>query len=260
MATSVRNSASTFGARLSAAPAAAKSERMKSTIGIIALACGFAFVGAAHAEPGGTSGASGVVVSQGALKLEARSAVFDGGAIDGASSYRALVSYGVTDWWRTQVNFRGAQPEGGAAELRSIGWENAVDFTATREWPVRFGGQFEYRWGVNGASDSVELKLLAERRAENFNARFNLIAGRDVSGGSSNEWDYSYAARALWTIDRRFQLGVEGFGEFSSDAHAWGPRAGVTFGPATFSVGYLRSFGSDAAADSQVRLSLELSP
>ncbi len=103
-------------------------------------------------------------------------------------------------------------------------------------------------------------KLLAERRAEDFNARFNLIDGRGVGGGSSDEWDYGYAARALWTIDRRFQFGVEGFGEFSSDAHAWGARAGVTFGPATFSVGYLRSFGADAEADRQVRLSLELSP
>ena len=231
---------------------------MKTAASIVALAC--AFASSAYAEPGGTSGASGVAITQGALKLEARTAVFEGGAIDGAWSHRALASYGVTDWWRTQVNFRGVQPDGESAELRSIGWENAVDFTFTRQWPVRLGGQFEYRWGVNGASDSVELKLLAERRAENFNARFNLVAGRNVGGGASHEWDYSYAARALWTMNRRFQFGVEGFGELDGAAHAWGPRAGVTFGRATLSAGYLASFGADAEADGQVRLSLELSP
>lgn len=230
---------------------------MKPAASIVALAC--AFASSAHAEPGGTSGASGVAVSQGALKLETRTALFDGGAVDNSWAYRAQASYGVTDWWRTQVNFRGVQPDGGEAELRNIGWENAVDFVATRDWPIRLGGQVEYRWGVNGASDSVEFKLLAERRAENFNARFNLIAGRDV-GGASEEWGYGYAGRALWTLNRRFQVGVEGFGEFDSDAHAWGPRAGITFGPATLSAGYLASFGAGAEADSQIRFSLELSP
>src|SRR6185312_14671601 len=103
---------------------------MKTAASIVALMC--AFASDAYAEPGGTSGASGVVVSQGALKLEARTALFQGGAIDGAWSHRAQASYGVTDWWRTQVNLRGAQSDGGDAELRSVGWENAVDFTFTR--------------------------------------------------------------------------------------------------------------------------------
>lgn len=230
---------------------------MNARICIFALAS--AFAGAASAEPGSTSGVSGVAVSEGVLKLETRTAAFEGGALDGGWSHRAQASYGVADWWRTQLNFRGAQAVGEDAELRSVGWENAVDFIATRQWPVRFGGQFEYRWGVNGSSDSVEFKLLAERRMENVNIRFNLIAGREFEG-ASDEWEHSYAARALWTLNDLFQVGGEGFGDLDIDAHAWGPRAGVTVGPATFSVGYLVNFGDDAEADSQVRFSLEYSP
>src|SRR5262245_34135235 len=111
---------------------------MRCATGVLAIA--LAGAGAAYAEPGGTSGVSGVAVAPGALKLEARTAVFQGGAIDGNWSHRAQASYGVTDWWRAQINFRGAAPDGEGAELRSIGLENAVDFVATREWPVRFGG------------------------------------------------------------------------------------------------------------------------
>lgn len=231
---------------------------MKPSFFAFALAC--AVVGAAHAEPGGTSGVSGVAVSEGDLAVEARTAVFDGGDIDGDWSHRVQASYGVNDWWRTQINVRGLQPDGEDAELGNIGWENAVDFTATREWPIRIGGQFEYRWGFNGANDSVEFKLLAERRAENFNGRFNLIAGRDVGSGASDEWEHGYAARALWSLGDRFQLGAEGFGEFDVDQHAWGPRAGFSLGPAALSIGYLASFGDDAEADDQIRLSLEWSP
>lgn len=231
---------------------------MKLAAGTLALAA--AFAGAAHAEPGGTSSVSGVAITQGAIKLEGRTAVFNGGEIDGNWAHRVQANYNPTDWWRTQINVRANQPDGEDAELRNIGWENAVDLTATREWPVRLGGQFEYRWGQNGATDSVEFKLLAERRAENFNARFNLIAGRAVGDDASDEWTHGYAARATWTIAGRYQIGGEGFGELDIDAHAWGPRAGIILGDATLSAGYLASFGDDAEADGQLRLVLEYSP
>lgn len=209
----------------------------------------------AYAEPGGTSGVSGVAVTQGAIKLEARSAVFDGGAVDGNWLHRAQASYGVTDWWRAQLNIRASQPDGESAELRSIGLENAVEFTATNDWPVQFGGQVEYKFGLNGAEDVLEFKLLAERRAGAFAGRFNLIAEREV-GSDSDEWEHGYAARVMWRANEVFQFGVEGFGELDEDAHAWGPRAGLTLGQTTFSLGYLVGLG-DAEANTQVRLSLE---
>lgn len=231
---------------------------MSKTFGVFALAC--AVAGVAHAEPGGTSSVSGVSITEGQLKLEARTAVFNGGAIDGDWAHRVQAAYGVTDWWRTQLNVRAAQPDGENAELRNIGWENAVDFTATRDWPVRLGGQFEYRFGIDGVDDSVEFKLLAERRIENLSLRGNLIAGRAVGDDTSGEWSHSYATRAMYALNDTFQLGVEGFGELDTDAHAWGPRAGVTIGNAALSAGYFVDFGDDADADNQLRVTLEFTP
>lgn len=231
---------------------------MKTAVSTFALAC--AIVGAAHAEPGGVSGVSGVSVTEGALKLEVRTVVFEGGVIDGDRAHRAQASYGVTDWWRTEVIFRAAQPDGEDLDLRSVGWENAVDFTATRDWPVHFGGLFEYRFGIDDVADSIELKLLAERRIESLSLRFNLIGERAVGDGASDEWEHGYAARAMYALNETVQLGAEGFGEFDIDAHAWGPRAGLTFGPATLSAAYLASFGDDSDADSQLRFAVEFRP
>lgn len=231
---------------------------MRKAVGTFALAC--AVAGTAHAEPGGVSGVSGVSVTQGALKLEARTVVFDGGAIDGDRAHRAQAGYGVTDWWRTEVILRASQPGGEGAELRSVGWENAVDFTATRDWPVHFGGLFEYRFGVDDVADSIELKLLAERRIQSLSLRFNLIGERAVGDDASDEWEHGYAARAMYALNEAVQVGVEGFGELDIDAHAWGPRAGVTFGPATVSAAYLASFGEDSDADSQLRFAVEFRP
>ena len=56
---------------------------MKTAASIVALAC--AFANSAYAEPGGATGVSGVAITQGALKLEARTAVFESGALDSAA-------------------------------------------------------------------------------------------------------------------------------------------------------------------------------
>lgn len=230
-----------------------------SRIAAIALAC-VALADQAYAEPGGTSGVSGPRVTEGAFKLEVRTAAFLGDDIDGSWSHRALAAYGVTSWWRTQLNLRASQPDGEDAELRSVGIENAFDFTATRDWPVHFGGQIEYRFGVNGADDNVELKLLSERDLGPVNVRFNLIADRDVGSGASDEWEHGYAVRAMWDATDAIELGIEGLGELDIDAHAFGPRASFDLGAAAISLGYLASFGDDAEADGQVRVGVEWSP
>jgi hypothetical protein len=231
---------------------------MSKAVGVLVLAC--AVAGAAHAEPGGTSSVSGVSITEGVLKLEARTAVFNGGAIDGDWAHRVQASYNFTDWWRTQLNVRATQPDGEDIDLRNIGWENAVDFTATRDWPVRLGGQFEYRFGIDEVPDSVEFKLLAERRTEHLNVRANLIAGRNVGEDTSGEWTHGYSVRAMYALNDMVQIGGEGFGELDIDAHAWGPRAGFTIGHTALSAGYFVDFGDDADADSQLRFTLEFTP
>lgn len=230
---------------------------MRVRVSALALACA-AFPLIAHAEPGGTSGVSSPAVSEGSLKLEWRSTFWDGGDIDGNWSHRGQIGYGVTDWWRAQLNLRASQPDGENAELRSIGLENAFEFTATNAWPVQFGGQVEYKSGLNGAEDSVELKLLAERRAGPLSIRFNIAAERDVSG-DSEEWEHIYSTRIMWRASEVWQFGLEGFSEPEADAHYLGPRAGLTFGHSTLSLGYLAGI-DDAAADAQIRVSLEWSP
>lgn len=213
---------------------------------------------AAHAEPGGTSGVSSPAVSQGGLKFEWRSTAFDGEALDGNWSHRVQAGYGVTDWWRAQLNVRASQPDSEDAELRNIGIENTFEFTATSGWPVQFGGQIEYRFGLNGAEDNVELKLLAEHRAGPFSARFNITADRNVTG-DSDEWTHVYSARANWRANDTWQFGVEAFSEPEADAHYIGPRAGLTLGDSTLSLGYLAGV-DDAQADAQIRIALEWTP
>lgn len=228
---------------------------MKTTASILALAC--AFAGVAHAEPGGVSGVSGPTVRDGETKIEARTAAYDGGALGGDWAHRAQIGHSFTDWYQATLIARASQPDGDDAEVRSIGLENRIDFTGTRDWPIHFGAQAEYKWGLNDADDAVELKLLAEHVSGPFSARLNLITERAMSDGA--DWENEYAARLMWRANETVALGLEAFGEIDADAHAAGPRATFRIGEATLALGYLVGM-DEAAADRQFRLGLEWSP
>lgn len=225
---------------------------MKRTVSIAALA--WAAAAGAHAEPGGVSGVSGPTVHEGETSIEARTVLYGGGALDEDWGHRAQIEHAFTDFWQTALIARASQPDGEDAELRSIGFENRFDFTATRDWPVHFGAQAEYKWGLNGADDAVELKLLAEHVSGPFSARLNLVTERAMSDGA--DWEHEYAARFMWRANEAFAFGFEAFGEIDADAHAAGPRATFEIGHATLALGYLAGF-DEAEADSQMRLGIE---
>lgn len=214
---------------------------------------------AAYAEPGGTSGVSSPVVTQGAAKVEFRTTAWSGGALDGDWSHRASASYAFTDWWRPSLVLRASQPDGSGAELRSVGLENVFYYTPSSDWPVQIGAQGEYKFGVNGAEDEVEFKLLAERRDGPLNARLNLVGERAAGAGAADEWTHEYALRAMWRASQRLSLGVEAFGEPEAQAHYVGPRASFAIGDVSLSAAYLAGI-DDAHADGQLRLALELTP
>lgn len=223
---------------------------------VIALACALATAGAAHAEPGGTSNVYGPSVRQGESEFEYRSAYFNGGGLDGTLLHRGEAGYAVTDWWRPALVIKAADPDGASTELTAVAMENVFDFTATRTWPVYFGGYVEYSFGQNGRDDALEFKLLAERQRGPFTARMNLIAERPIDG-ASQEWEHAYAARAMWRGSDRWAAGVEGFGEPEVQAHYWGPRANLYFGDVSIALAYLAGF-DEADADGQLRFSIEL--
>lgn len=225
-------------------------------LNLFCAALALAAAGAAHADPGGTSGVSSPRITAGETRLELRASMFDGDELDGDWSYRALASHGFTDWWRATATVRASHPADGDAEVQSIALENGFDFTATRDWPVHFGGQVEYMVGVNDNDDRVEVKLLAERRRGDMTARLNLVGTTNVD---DPEWVHTYSARAMWRTGERTTLGLEHFGEPEVDAYYLGPRGSLKIGDATLHAAYLFGF-SHAEANGQLRLAIEFSP
>lgn len=235
---------------------------------LIAAFSGFV-VGTASAEPGLAGEVYEPTVTQGATEFELRGGMLDGGDADGEWQMKAEASHAFTDWWRPALVAEW-EYEGDDAEFTAFAIENVFDFTATREWPVHFGGYVEYEFAQDGP-DAVELKLLMSRQRGPFDLRLNLIGEREVGDGASNTWELGYAFQAGYTFGDEFELGVQGFGDTGTDddfgdldeqAHYWGPFAQFEIGDVGDSevelqLGYLVGAG-ETEADGQFRLKLEV--
>ncbi len=208
----------------------------------------------ARAEPGMASEIYGPHVERGESEFELRSGLLDGGPEDW--KLKAEFSHGITDWWRPGL-VAGWARQGGDTDFTGFAIENVFDFTATRDWPVHFGGYVEYQWRQDGA-DEIELKLLMQRQQGPLELTANLIAERHVGAGA--DWEYGYAAETALGIGDEIALGIQGFGDFGA-GHYWGPFGEIELGEigegeVGLQLGYL--FGSgDAVADGQFRLKLE---
>lgn len=224
---------------------------------------------AAWAEPGMAAEIYGPAVHQGETELAVRGGVLSGGDADGEWQTKFEAGYAFTDFWRPAIVAE-LEHEAGDTEFTAFALENVFDFTGTREWPVHFGAYVEYEVNTQDGADGLELKLLMQRERGPLNLTLNLIGEREVGGGSSDTWEFGYAAEAAYTLNEDFALGVQGFGDAGTDddfgdfgdhAHYWGPfaqfeLAHIGTGEVELQLGYLVGTG-DPEADGQFRFKLE---
>ncbi|MEQ1812209.1 MAG: hypothetical protein ABL889_19935 [Terricaulis sp.] len=224
---------------------------------------------AVWAEPGLAAEVYGPAVHQGEGEIAVRGGVLDGGGADGEWQTKVEAAYAFTDFWRPAIVGEW-EHEGGETEFTAVAIENVFDFTGTRDWPVHFGAYVEYEVNTQDGPDGLELKLLMQRERGPLNLTLNLIGEREVGGGSSDTWEFGYAAEAGYAFNEDFTLGIQGFGDAGTDddlgqlgdhAHYWGPfaqfeLAHVGAGEVELQLGYLVGTG-DTEADGQFRFKVE---
>lgn len=221
----------------------------------------------ARADPGPASEVYSPTVTPGLTELELRSGSLHGGNADGDWQVKAEASRGVTDWWRPAIVAEW-ENEAGDFNFTAFAVESVFDFTATREWPVHFGGYIEYEWANDGPNE-LELKLLMERQRGPLDLRLNLIGTRLLGSAPEDNWEFGYGAQAAYAFNDDFALGIQGFGDAGTDdnlglgdqAHYWGPFVQIEAGhfnngEVELQLGYLAGFG-EADADGVFRMKLE---
>lgn len=222
----------------------------------------FALVSALATPAFATKDVSSPTVSEDVLKTEMRYGLEqddESASRDGRFRQTYLAEYGVTKWWATRFNFKLSKPDGKPTDYTATEWENK--FQLFNEKDDGFNGAFKIVYAMadnDDPPDSIELKLMAEKKFGIFNQRVNLSFKREVGPESDTDTALGMAWQMLAPIDGGLSGGLEWFGEFGpiGNIPSWDEQDQM-LGPVfqykatdmlSFESGYL--FGiSDAASD-----------
>jgi hypothetical protein len=222
----------------------------------------------AKAEPGLATKVRGATVDPGFSEIEIKYGRLAGKELDGLEAIDIEFSHGFNRHFEGGIALEFEREPGGRRRLTggaveaafALGRVDALDLD------IALFGEYELtRYGA----DAVEAKLLLQRRKGPFDARFNLIAEKELERGERIEWEY--AASAVWKAVGDLRLGVEAFGELGTTRdflpraeHFAGPVLKVDVeglpgkGELEIQTGYLFALGAARdGSDGQFRLILE---
>lgn len=177
----------------------------------VAMFGAIALAPVANAAPGLASEVYPAVVYKGEIEAEFRYGELTGGPDAGERGVTVELGYTPTDRFRVALLTEMERDPGAPLKTHKVAIE-AV-YHLGRIAGIDVGAYGEYGIGVN-EPDTVEGKLLLQRRSKAFDARLNLIAEKALSAGERVE--LSYAASFDVPIRGTLRAGVAAFGELGT--------------------------------------------
>ena len=182
---------------------------------------------ALHAAPGLDEKVYGATVETGVSEVEVRYGRLVGGVAAGEDATVVELSHGFSYRLYAGVLFGFEREPGSSRQFQAVGAEGIVTLGHINAIDTDVAIYGEYEAERHGA-DNLETKLLLQHRRGTFDGRLNLIAEKQLEGGSPVE--FGYGASADWKLIGDLRGGVEAFGELGSTRHLF-PRAGHFVGP-----------------------------
>ena len=198
-----------------------------------------------------------------------------GSAVDRAQSYTNAISYGVTPWWK--IELEGELASGGGQHLTwaATTLENTFQLTERGQYWLDLGFFAEYSQATGSVPNALQLGPILHKEGPSLFGyvtahTLNVFFSRDVGGGATHRTGLNLAWQSVLRIDPliapgfEYYSGIEDtaqFGRFREQRHFLGPvltgaQNFAPWGKLKYEVGYL--FGlTSAPARSAVRWKLE---
>ena len=186
---------------------------------------------------------------------------------DGKQKHKAGVSYGVTDYWKTGLEFQFERSGTAGADLltESVNWKNTFQLSSPGEYFVDFGAYSELVYDTTGSYDKLKVLLLMAKDTGDFSHVANVGFEQEFGEDSDNDAEALFSWSTSYNHSKEFKPGFEVFSEFGSindtnsfqeEKHQFGPVVYGKVGPFKYDVGYLLGV-SDAATDEQFKVNLK---
>jgi hypothetical protein len=227
----------------------------------------FATPSTAIAAPGLDDVVYGATVEPGKTEIETRYGRLTGGPAGGEDAFVLEVAHGFSQHFYGAALATFERDPGASRRLQTLALEGIFAFGHIQSLDLDTAAYVEVGHGVH-RSDSIETKLLLERRKGPLDIRANFIGERSLTNGAPVE--FGYAASADYAVADDVSLGAEAFGDLgkgnkltSRGEHFIGPAVKIELdrtGPGELELraGYL--FAVDRARDhsnGQLRFGME---
>lgn len=145
------------------------------------------------------------------------------------------IGYGVTEWWFTEVYFKGMR-EGSRSAYDAFEWENKFLLTEQGKYPVDIGILAEFEL-PRDRSEGNEFQFgpLFQAELDRLQLNFNPLLSNITRAvdGNGTYLNYQWQARYRW--QELLDFGAQGFGEMGRVNHlAPGSEQSHRLGPAIF--------------------------
>jgi len=135
-------------------------------------------------------------------------------------SYTFSIGYGVTAWWKTELEAETAAPPGENLKFDATTWENTFQITETGEYWADLGFFFEYSHAhQHGDPESVTFGPLVQKEIGSTLHTFNFLLDKDMGSGASDGTGLELAWQSLWRINQYASPGIEYYGEIDDLGH-----------------------------------------
>lgn len=222
----------------------------------------------AEAAPGVGDPIYGATLEKGVTEFEARYGRLTGGSDSGEDGLVLEAEHDLSSRFSAAALVETSRSPGSARRVEALAVEGVYTLGHIRPLALDTAIYAEFKHGLHGDADAIELKALLEHRAGPFDARINLIGEKPLRSGEATE--FGYAASVDWmVVGDEVRLGLAAFGDLGT-AHHFARRQECFMGPeAKFEVerigpgeieieaGWLKSFGAARdVTDGQARLLL----
>ena len=148
--------------------------------------------------------------------------------LGGAQGYNFSIAHAFTDWWKPELYIAQFNRDpGGPLYASGYEFENTFQLTPVGEYWADLGLLASYAYNKQpGAVNGTEFGPLLEKWSGHINQRLNLIWGKQIGGGASN----NLAFRAAYSASYKFDIeqgsiapGLEFYYRPNDNAYQVGP-------------------------------------
>jgi hypothetical protein len=133
---------------------------------------------------------------------------------DNEYSYNVSIAYGVTSWWKTELEAQWKRDPGGRLQYDSTSFENTFQLTPQGQYWVDVGIFAEYESVVQkGDHDSFTFGPLIQKEFGINLTTLNLLLTHELGRGSATGFAVEMRAQSVWRIFPWLAPGIEAYWE-----------------------------------------------